>query len=137
MHGKGAHKYDNVHIGINGRLDTIQAAVLLEKLPIFEEEITLRNRVAQRYGEPAGGTGSSPRRCVPVLPPSGRNIRYSQQKRDAIAQELGQKGIPSAVYYPRPLHRQTAYSGYPCAPDLSVSERLAATVLSPAHASVP
>ena len=78
VHGKGAHKYDNVHIGINGRLDTIQAAVLLEKLPIFEEEITLRNRVAQRYGKlleelvvtPALRAGSTS---------VWRNIRYSQQ----------------------------------------------------------
>ena len=133
VHGKGAHKYDNVHIGINGRLDTIQAAVLLEKLPIFEEEITLRNRVAQRYGELLEELV-----VTPALRAGSTSVwaQYTVQsaERDAIAQELGQKGIPSAVYYPRPLHRQTAYSGYPCAPDLSVSERLAATVLSlPMH----
>lgn len=133
VHGKGAHKYDNVHVGINGRLDTIQAAVLLEKLPIFEEEIALRNRVAKRYGALLNDLVE-----VPVIR-EGRTSVWAQYTiktaaRDTIAQELKRHGVPSAVYYPVPLHRQTAYGSYPRVPDLSVSERSAATVLSlPMH----
>ena len=133
VHGKGAHKYDNVHVGVNGRLDTIQAAILLEKLLIFEEEIALRNRVAQRYGELPEDLVAAPALY------SGSTSVWAQytiksSERDAIAQELKRQGIPSAVYYPLPLHRQSAYNNYPRAPDLSVSERLAATVLSlPMH----
>ena len=133
VHGKGAHKYDNVHIGINGRLDTIQAAILLEKLPVFEEEIALRNRVAQRYGELLEELVVTPALRAGV---SSVWAQYTIQsgERDAIAQELKRQGIPSAVYYPMPLHRQTAYKDYPRAPDLAVSERLCAQVLSlPMH----
>ena len=133
VHGKGAHKYDNTLIGINGRLDTIQAAVLLEKLPIFKEEIALRNRVAQRYGALLEDIVD-----VPVIR-EGRTSVWAQytiktEHRDTVVQELKRQGVPSAVYYPAPLHRQSAYDSYPCVPDLSVSERSAATVLSlPMH----
>ena len=133
VHGKGAHKYDNVHIGINGRLDTIQAAILLEKLPIFEEEIALRNRAAQRYGELLEELVATPAlRAGSTSVWAQYTIRSGE--RDAIAQELKRRGIPSAVYYPLPLHRQTAYNSYPRAPDLAVSERLSTVVLSlPMH----
>lgn len=133
VHGKGAHKYDNALIGINGRLDTIQAAVLLEKLSIFKEEIALRNQVAKRYEALLEDLVD-----VPVIR-EGRTSVWAQytiktDARDAIAQELKRQGVPSAVYYPAPLHRQTAYDGYPRVPDLSVSERSAATVLNlPMH----
>lgn len=133
VHGKGAHKYDNVHIGINGRLDTIQAAILLEKLPIFEEEIALRDQVARRYGALLEDLVE-----IPALR-SGCSSVWAQYtiksgKRDAIAQQLSQEGIPSAVYYPAPLHRQTAYKDYPRAADMAVSERLPSVVLSlPMH----
>ena len=133
VHGKGAHKYDNVHIGINGRLDTMQAAILLEKLGIFEEEIARRDRVAQRYGELLG------EHVVTPALRAGAGSVWAQYtilsgERDAIAQELKRQGIPSAVYYTAPLHRQSAYKDYPRAPDLAVSERLCAQVLSlPMH----
>ena len=133
VHGKGGHKYDNVRIGVNGRLDTMQAAILLEKLGIFEEEITLRDRVAQRYGDLLGDHV-----VIPALR-SGASSVWAQYtivsgERDAIAHELERRSIPSAVYYPLPLHRQTAYKAYPRAPDLGVSERLPALVLSlPMH----
>ena len=133
VHGKGVDKYDNVNIGINGRLDTIQAAVLLEKLAVFPEEITLRNQVADRYtGLLEGLVG------IPVVP-GGRTSVWAQytiksDRRAALAGELKQNGVPSIVYYPRPLHLQTAYNGYPCVPDPAVSERLASVVLSlPMH----
>ena len=133
VHGKGAHKYDNVNIGMNGRLDTIQAAILLEKLAVFPEEINLRNRVAERYGAMLGDIVD-----VPVVR-SGCTSVWAQYtiktcERDAVSGKLRQKGIPSAVYYPRPLHRQTAYNDYPCGSGLGVSERLSSVVLSlPMH----
>ena len=133
VHGKGADKYDNVIIGMNGRLDTIQAAILLEKLAVFPEEIDLRNQVADRYGAMLEGVVD-----VPVVRTGCTSVwaQYTIKStgRDAIAQKLKLQGVPTAVYYPRPLHRQTAYGSYPIAPDLSVSERLATTVLSlPMH----
>ena len=133
LHGKGADKYDNVNIGINGRLDTIQAAILLEKLAVFPEEIILRRRAAERYS-----TLLEDLVDVPVIH-QGRASVWAQytvktNERDATAEKLSQQGVPTAVYYPKPLHLQTAYKDYPRAPDLSVSERLASVVLSlPMH----
>ena len=133
VHGKGAHKYDNVHIGINGRLDTIQAAILLEKLSIFEKEIALRDQVAKRYATLLENLVD-----VPVIR-EGRTSVWAQytittDHRDTVVQELKRQDIPSAVYYPAPLHRQTAYEGYPRTPGLTVSEWLPARVLSlPMH----
>ena len=133
VHGKGADKYDNVNIGMNGRLDTIQAAILLEKLAVFPEEIDLRNQVADRYGAQLEGSVDVPATSA------GRTSVWAQYtikstERDAIAEKLKKSSVPTSVYYPRPLHRQTAYRDFPGAPDLSVSERLAATVLSlPMH----
>ena len=133
IHGKGTDKYDNVNIGINGRLDTIQAAILLEKLAVFPEEIVLRNQVADRYcaqledsvDVPAASAG-----CASVW----AQYTIKSTERDAIAERLKECSVPTSVYYPKPLHLQTAYSDFPGAPDLSVSERLAATVLSlPMH----
>ncbi|MCY4283250.1 MAG: DegT/DnrJ/EryC1/StrS family aminotransferase [Gammaproteobacteria bacterium] len=133
VHGKGKHKYDNVNIGLNGRLDTMQAAILLEKLSIFAEEIMLRDRIAQQYGKLLED-------CVEIpVVRSGCTSVWAQYtittaQRDAVAQGLKQQGIPSAVYYPSPLHRQTAYAAYPQAPKLTVSERLSTQVLSlPMH----
>jgi dTDP-4-amino-4,6-dideoxygalactose transaminase len=134
FHGKGSEKYDNVRIGMNGRLDTIQAAILLEKLSIFEEEIERRQTVAQRYNDSLGNVTRVP--CVT----DGTKSAWAQytivlSDRDAVASRLKQEGIPTAVYYPRPLHRQTAYRGYPTAPGgLLVSEDMSMRVLSlPMH----
>ena len=133
VHGKGSDKYDNVDIGINGRLDTIQAAILLEKLSIFPEEVTLRHQAADRYDALLENLVDIPRIS------EGRASVWAQytiksSERDAIAEKLKRSGIPTSIYYPKPLHLQTAYNGRPKAPDLSVSERLAATVLSlPMH----
>lgn len=132
-HGKGANQYDAVNIGINGRLDTIQAAILIEKLSVFPEEIILRTQVAQSYTSMLENLVD-----VPVVR-EGRTSVWAQytvksNERDAISENLKKNGFPTALHYPIPLHRQTAYRGYPSAPDLSVSERLAATVLSlPMH----
>lgn len=137
VHGQGEDKYDNVRIGMNARLDTIQAAVLSEKLTIFADEIEARNRVAARYGELLGDLVE-----VPQLP-AGLTSVWAQYTvrlpspcdRDAIAAQLKKAGVPTAVYYAKPLHRQTAYRHYPVAGNgLPVSDRLAAEVLSlPMH----
>jgi dTDP-4-amino-4,6-dideoxygalactose transaminase len=137
VHGQGSDKYDNVRIGMNARLDTIQAAVLSEKLTIFADEIGARNRVAARYGEllekvvtvpkiPIGLTSVWAQYTVRL--PMGRD-------RDAVATELKAAGVPTAVYYAKPLHSQSAYRDYPVAGNgLPVSDRLASEVLSlPMH----
>ena len=108
-HGKGTDKYDSVRIGINGRLDTVQAAILLAKFQIFNEEIALREQVSSRYAEGL--------RDVCQVPHVGRNsssawAQYSiiHPQRDEIADHLKKAGIPTAIYYPKPLHLQKAFS---------------------------
>jgi len=137
VHGQGSDKYDNVRVGMNARLDTMQAAVLLEKLRIFEDEIAARSEVAARYGERLQGLVP-----VPQVPPGLTSVwaAYTVRvppgtDRDTVAARLKAAGVPSAVYYAKPLHRQTAYRDYPVAGNgLPVSERLAQEVLSlPMH----
>jgi len=136
-HGAGEDRYDNVRIGMNGRLDTIQAAVLIEKLKIFADEIDARDRVARRYNALLGEVAT-----VPQVP-SGfgsvwaqYTIRLPAGRRDALAAALRLQGIPTAQYYPKPTHRQTAYRHYPVADGgLPVTDRLADEVISlPMHA---
>ena len=124
-------KYLNVRIGMNSRLDTIQAAVLVEKLRIFGEEIALRQTVAQRYADKLAGTVLS----VPVVK-DGYVSTWAQytiehENRDGLQAHLRNAGIPSAVYYPIPLHRQPGYSAFTSGTgDLAVAEAKAATVIS-------
>ncbi|HVH77437.1 MAG TPA: DegT/DnrJ/EryC1/StrS aminotransferase family protein [Stellaceae bacterium] len=137
VHGQGTDKYDNVRIGLNARLDTIQAAVLIEKLGVFAQELAARERVAARYDALLGGMVATPQ-----IPPGLTSVwaQYTVRlpnghDRDAVAARLKEAGIPTAVYYTRPLHRQTAYRDYPVAGNgLPVSDRLAESVLSlPMH----
>jgi dTDP-4-amino-4,6-dideoxygalactose transaminase len=115
VHGKGHHKYDNIRIGINGRLDTIQAAILLAKLEIFAEEIELRQQAAQRYSELLEGKKSF---IVAPVVPAGYKSAWAQysvlaensEHRSRLQAELKEKDIPTAIYYPKPLHLQTAFS---------------------------
>jgi dTDP-4-amino-4,6-dideoxygalactose transaminase len=138
VHGKGTDKYDNVRIGINGRLDTLQAAILIEKLAIFPEEIELRQVVAKRYQELLGGRNDI---VLPSIPAGTQSVwaqytmRVDHRRRAQIAKSLGEAGVPTAIYYPKPLHHQTAYRSYPVpANGLLRSERLSAEVLSlPMH----
>jgi dTDP-4-amino-4,6-dideoxygalactose transaminase len=137
IHGQGADKYDNVRIGINGRLDTIQAAVLIEKLAIFEEELATRGRIARRYGEALRDIVTVPRvpeGCTSVW--ALYTIRVRPGVRDRVMTALAGQGIPTVVYYPKPLHRQAAYRHYPVAGNgLPVTDRVAEEVLSlPMHA---
>ena len=139
IHGQGQDKYDNVRIGMNGRIDTLQAAVLLEKLRIFEDEIAARERVAARYAQGLADLGA---RCRPPVVPPGLTSVYAQYtvvlepgQREGLAAALGAERIASAIYYPIPLHRQVAYRRFPVpSGGLPVAEDLAARVLSlPMH----
>src|SRR5665213_1752977 len=137
MHGHGSDKYDNIRIGLASRLDAIQAAILTEKLKIFPEEIEARNDVARRYAEGLGDVVTAPK--VPAGSTSvwaQYTIRLPAGRRDAFAAALKAEGIPTAVYYPIPLHRQQAYKHYPVGEGgVSVSDRLAGEVISlPMHA---
>jgi dTDP-4-amino-4,6-dideoxygalactose transaminase len=137
VHGEGRHKYDCVRIGLNGRLDTIQAAVLIEKLKIFPDEILARERVARRYS-----AGLADVAVVPKLARGSTSvwaqytIRLAAGRRDALAASVNPQGIPTAVYYPIPLHCQEPYRRFPVAEGgAPVSERLAEEVISlPMHA---
>jgi dTDP-4-amino-4,6-dideoxygalactose transaminase len=137
VHGQGSDKYDNVRIGLASRLDTIQAAILIEKLKIFPDEIDARNAIARRYNE-----GLNDVAIVPSVPPGMTSIwaqytiRVQGGRRDALAAELKAERIPTAIYYPIPLHRQLAYKQYPVGKGgVAVSDRLADEVISlPMHA---
>jgi dTDP-4-amino-4,6-dideoxygalactose transaminase len=138
VHGKGSDKYDNVRIGINGRMDTLQAAVLLSKFAIFPEEIELRQQAAERYAKALAGCGLEP----PVVPPGSKSAwaQYSvlarnERHRLRAQQVLKEAGIPTAVYYPKPLHLQTAFRalGYREG-DFPVSEEISRRIFSlPMH----
>ena len=137
VHGQGTEKYDNVRLGLTGRLDTMQAAILIEKLKIFQDEIDARNKVANRYFDALHNIVTVPR-------VTGGNtsvwaqytIRLPRGGRDAFASALKAQGIPTAIYYPKSMHQQTAYRHYPVAEGgLPVSEKLSEDVISlPMHA---
>ena len=109
LHGKGTAKYDNIRIGINGRLDTLQAAILLEKLAIFPDEIESRNLAATQYSKRLPDVVT-----VPFVPTGYTSVwaQYSivHDERETIQQQLKEHGIPTAVYYPKPLHQQSAFA---------------------------
>jgi UDP-2-acetamido-2-deoxy-ribo-hexuluronate aminotransferase len=134
MHGKGTDKYDNVRHGLNARLDTLQAAVLLAKLPIFDDEISARNRIADAYSDGLHNVVTTP--TVPDNAVSAW-AQYSilVDNRDAVAEALKEMGVPTAIYYPKPLHLQTAYAGHGHKHgDFPVSETASERILSlPVH----
>ncbi len=136
-HGQGVDKYQNVRIGMTGRLDTIQAAVLLEKLAIFEDEIAARERIALRYNMMLADVAKVPvvdRRATSVW--AQYTLRLQPGVRDGLAERLKAEGVPTAVYYRLPMHLQPAYRQYPAAGAiLPVCETLAEEVISlPMHA---
>ncbi len=134
VHGQGSDKYDNVRIGLNGRLDTIQAAVLLEKLAIFEDEIAARQQVAERYNERLGHRVRVPRLIAGASSVWAQYTIVTEQ-RDRVAAACKAAGVPTAIYYPLALSQQTAYRHYPKpGTGVPVSERLSRQVLSlPMH----
>ncbi|TQF83681.1 DegT/DnrJ/EryC1/StrS family aminotransferase [Elioraea sp. Yellowstone] len=133
VHGQSKDdKYENVRVGMNGRLDTVQAAVLLQKLAVFESECAARQRIADRYNAALADVA-----IVPRLAPGNTSVwaqytlRIPGHDRARVLAALKAEGIPTAIYYPKPLHRQTAYAHHPVAGNgLPVSERLAAEVFS-------
>ena len=134
VHGQGSNKYDNVRIGMNGRLDTMQAAVLIEKLAIFPEEIEARQVVAERYTAALANVVETPRLL------DGATSVWAQytikvDDREAVQRACKEAGVPTAVYYPIPLSQQTGYRNFPQAPDgVPVSEALSQRVVSlPMH----
>ena len=134
IHGQGSDKYENVRVGVNSRLDTIQAAILLEKLKIFPEEIEKREAIARRYNETLG---KSNKIRVPRVIPGAQSTwaQYTIQvpNRDAVQAALKAKGVPTAIYYTIPLSQQKGYQAYPSAPT-PVSHALGKTVISlPMH----
>lgn len=133
VHGKGTEKYDNVRVGVNSRLDTLQAAILLEKLSIYADEITAREAIAQRY------TDALAEHFITPDIPHGIQSTWAQytlraassEQRNTIIKALKSQGIPTAIYYPRPLHQQTAYRDFPTDPEgLGNSETASACVFS-------
>lgn len=118
VHGKGSDKYDNVRIGLNGRLDTMQAAILLAKLEAFPGELDARDVVAARYGKLLADL---PDLTLPVVPEGCRSAwaqyTLASPRRDAIMAALREDGVPTMVYYPKPLHVQTAFAGLGHAPN--------------------
>jgi UDP-2-acetamido-2-deoxy-ribo-hexuluronate aminotransferase len=109
VHGQGSHKYDNVRIGLNGRLDTLQAAILLAKLDIFDQEVTARQKVAEHYSEILKEAAE-----VPYVAPDCTSVwaQYSvlSDRREELQGKLKAAGIPTAIYYPLPLHLQQAFA---------------------------
>jgi dTDP-4-amino-4,6-dideoxygalactose transaminase len=137
LHGEGVDRSEAARIGITGRLDTIQAAILIEKLKIFPEEIAARNAAAARYSDALAD--------VAIVPQTGNQsssvwaqytLRLKPGRRDALAAALKAEGIPTAIYYTKPLHRQPAYRDFPVADGgVPASEQLSQEVISlPMHA---
>ena len=134
LHGKGSQKYDNVRIGLNSRLDTLQAAILIEKLKLFPGELSMRSSVAQNYSNLLSDAFS-----IPILS-HGNTSAWAQytlklDNREAVQAKLKAAGIPSVVYYPIPLSKQLGYQHYPqVSRGVEISEGLSEKVLSlPMH----
>jgi UDP-2-acetamido-2-deoxy-ribo-hexuluronate aminotransferase len=135
FHGaSGDDKYNCARIGMNSRLDTIQAAILIEKLAIFADEIRARNEIADRYAHMLEGVVQTPRVIEGGVSTWAQYV-IEADNRDGLAAHLREAGIPTAQYYPKPLHKQTAYENFPIgAGGLEVSERIAHRVLAlPMH----
>lgn len=135
LHGKGEGKYDVVRVGVNSRLDTIQAAVLLPKLAVFSDELEARHQVAQAYSARLAGYVDTP-----VLAQGEDRHAWAQYtiklaNRESVQAKLKEAGIPSNVYYPLPMHLQPAYREYGNGKgSLPVAEKLSQAVLSlPMH----
>ena len=134
VHGKGSMKYDNVRVGVNSRLDTAQAAVLLAKLDAFEGELDAVGGAAALYSGALAGSGLA----LPEVPEGFRSswAQYTVRlpeglDRDALQAALKERGVPTMVYYPKPMHGQGAFEGACLCPDgCPVTERLCETVLS-------
>ena len=132
VHGMGADRYENVRIGINGRLDTIQAAILLVKMTVLEDELKKRDEIATKYRE---GIKNASHQYIP----EGYKSAWAQysmlvENRDKVQAALKEKGIPTMIYYPIPIHRQKAYEALASGREFPVSDMLSQKILSvPMH----
>ena len=115
IHGKGTDKYDNVRVGMNSRLDTLQAAILLPKLAIFADEIEKRNAVATRYIDGLRGHALRVPTVMDGVLSTWAQFTIEVPNHAAFGAALKEKNIPTARYYPKPVHVQTAYAHFPCA----------------------
>ena len=134
VHGMGRHKYENIRIGINGRLDTLQAAILISKLKIFEFELKKKETIALKYRERLDGLvrfQKIPDNCMSAW----AQFSFLCRDRNSLISKLDSQKIPSAVYYPKPLHLQPAFSMLNCKKgDFPVAEAVSDTILSiPMH----
>ncbi len=137
-HGTGDNKYDIVRLGLNARLDTLQAAILLAKIEIFSDEVDARRKLADYYDTRLTQYVATPPRI------EGAESAWAQytiqcDDRERLRADLGEQGIPTAIYYPRPMHLQPAYAAYgPGEGGLPISETLSGRVLSlPMHPYMP
>lgn len=137
VHGKGINKYDNVRIGMNARLDTIQAAILIEKLKVFPDELVARQKVADRYNSALNDIATTPTLIEGATSTWAQyTLRLDEgMDRDTFMAHCAKAGVPTMVYYPVPLSQQEAYKDFPTVSGgTPVSERLAKTVVSlPMH----
>lgn len=134
VHGREGHRYENVRIGMNSRLDTIQAAVLLEKLAIFPEELSVREQIAARYTRRLAEHVKVPF-VIEGARPSWSLYTIQVDDRDAVAAKLAEQGIASVVCYPTPINRQRGYLHFPMVPgEVPACDGLSRQVLSlPVH----
>ncbi|MHB8528927.1 MAG: DegT/DnrJ/EryC1/StrS family aminotransferase [Caulobacteraceae bacterium] len=127
-------KYLNMRVGMNSRLDTLQAAILIEKLAVFEEEIAARNLVARRYAEGLAGRVAATPAVIETGSSTWAQYTIEHDDRDGLAAHLRRAGIPTAVYYPVPMHLQAPYADAPAPGGLPVTRDKAAVVISlPMH----
>jgi UDP-2-acetamido-2-deoxy-ribo-hexuluronate aminotransferase len=133
-HGQGGDRYEHVRLGINGRLDTLQAAVLLAKLEIFDQELAARQEVARRYQEGLQGLVKTPM-VAPGCTSAWAQYSVESPDRAHLLARLQGGGVPTAIYYPIPLHLQAVFQGLGYGPgDFPVSEAAAARIFSlPMH----
>ena len=132
LHGKGKHKYDNIRVGLNARLDTIQAAILLEKIRIFDDELRDRQNVADYYNQalqdivqvPTVINGAKSAWAQYTIQVNNKDVR------EILIKELKNNGIPSMVYYENPLHLQTAYKHFPTSKFFKSKRKISKRVLS-------
>lgn len=138
VHGQGADRYEIARIGINGRLDSIQAAILSVKLPILDDELAAREHLARIYDEELKDAVTVPKR-IPGRQSAWAQYTIKTDRRADIQAALNEAGIPSAIYYPKPMHLQTPYLAYGGGEgSLPVSETICHQVMSlPMHPYLP
>jgi dTDP-4-amino-4,6-dideoxygalactose transaminase len=134
LHGKGSEKYDNIRIGLNSRLDTIQAAILLEKINLFPEELALRDKAAKKYDEILKDIFEIPF-LIEGVKSAWAQYTLKTENRQELQKKLLDAGIPTGIYYPKPLHEQIGYSHFPnVSTGLQISSQLSKTCVSlPMH----